>query len=130
MSDPGAQAIKNSAEFAEYAASLRKLLWELLEWDEARVSAHLEDALENPGFRVYYSHDGPCKEAAWLVVRERVRKRVVGLAGVRLRQRVERAITQTGTPDAVYFPDQHASYDWDAARARIARVLKTYDSNP
>ena len=126
----GIQEVRNSPEFAEYAASLRRLLWEFLGWDAARADAHLEDALRNPGFRAFYLHDGPCKEAAWLIINERVHQPVMGVPGVRLRQRVGRAIFWTGTAPAVHYPDQDASYNWDAARARVARVLKTYVRTP
>jgi len=120
------EQIRSSKEFAEYAASLSKILAEVLGWSGARAAAHLQSALQNPGFRTYYLHDGPCDEAANLLVRERVGDRVRGLAGVRLRKRIERALAFRGN----HYPDHDASYNWDDARLRVERVLKTYDENP
>jgi hypothetical protein len=122
MRGPTIEEIKNSDEFAEYAASLRRILREILDWDSAHVDAQLDESLKNPGFRTFYLHDGPCYEAAQIMARERIGNRVAGLARVKLRQRLTRALNHK----EYYFPDQNRSYDWDAARARIARVLKTY----
>ncbi len=114
---------------ADYAGCFRLLMRELLQWTDSQSEAHLKGCMEDPGIWLWYLHDGPCKEAAMLIIRERVGQ-VPGLKGVGLRQAVEHAIMRAGAPDLTYYPHEDPLYDWDAVRAQVNALLKPYGAKP
>ncbi len=128
MSRPPDKRILPSEE-AAYAASLRILLRELLQWTDARTNDHLKGCMEDPGIWLWYLHDGPCQEAAMVLIRETVGQ-VPGLKGVHLLQSIEDALMRAGAPDLTYYPHEDPDYDWDAVRAQVNSVLKAFGARP
>ena len=119
--------IKRDEMFPTYVGCMRKVLAELAGWSAERVDASIEQSLQNPGFRGFFMHDTPASDAAWSLIPEPIRSRVVGLDLVTLHRRVWHAIELQGVAYNV-FPHEDPSYDWQAARQRIADILREYDN--
>jgi hypothetical protein len=98
---------------------------ELGSWSEEQCKEHLESLLRNQGFRHWFPHDNPSKEAAPLLLPEDLRESLAGLPWVRVRQRIEAAIDLTGDQHNPN-PDNDPGYDWEAARQRVAKAVKEF----
>lgn len=101
------------------------MMRELAGWSQKQADAYLEDRLQNDGFRSWFPHDNPSKEAAPLLLPEDLRDSLEGRPWVKLRERICEAVDRTW-PEHNANPDSNPQYDWEAARRRVAQVVEEF----
>lgn len=105
---------------------MRKMLGELAGWSTEQTDAKIENDLQNSGFRAWFMHDTPAHDAVGHLIPEHIFARVAGAEFVRLCNRITRAIHLYGEEYTI-FPNEKPDYDWQAARQRVAEILREYD---
>jgi len=125
MQRPSIEDVKARPEWPPYSITFTRLMIEFGGWSEEQCSEHLENRLRNPGFRSWFPHDNPSQEAAPLLLPEDLRDTLEGLPWVKLRAAICDAIDCRGDL-CNSNPDQDPEYDWDAARQRVAEVVKQF----
>jgi hypothetical protein len=112
-------------EWPAYSKTFCRIMQELGGWSEQQSRDYLDTRLSNPGFRSWFLHDGPSKEAAPLLFPDDLRESLQGLPWVKLRGRIEAAIGLGW--DSLYLnPDEDRQYDWQAARRRVADAIADF----
>jgi hypothetical protein len=128
MKRPSVEDVKKRPEWAPYAKTFSRLMCELGGWSQVQAEAHLNERLQNPGFRSWFPHDNPSDEAAPLLLPEDLRDTLEGPPWVKLRERICEAIDRNCDEHNAN-PDADPRYDWEAARRRIDQVVEEFRKN-
>jgi hypothetical protein len=122
---PSIEELRTAPIFPAFAAAFRRILQELAGWSTERADERLERYIQNSGFRAWFGHDSPAHFAAHELIPADATE------PARIASRICGAIEREGGADDPWFPNEDPNYDWQAARERVAAILREYqaDSN-